>query len=191
MCVLLVLALLLALAATALSVDVPYKSCGSGHLTIDTVQADVWPPVKGQDLLLNVTGSLDEDITSGKYSIAIKVDGFPLPVITGSISDFKPLPWTKGPFNFTYGPNIPSAAPSGSYTLQLTAVDQSSSSILCIDMSFKLKMTDGDSDSVSMGASLKVSERVSEVMNVRRHVRNAVNRIPKIPALTNRFKPVR
>lgn len=150
---LLFLALVLAISPPTLAVDVPYKTCGNGHLTPSTVESNVWPPVKGQDLVLNATGTLDEDVTDGKYTINVKVDGFPLPAITGSISQFKPLPWQKGPFNFTYTQSVPSEAPSGSYSLQLVAKDQLSSSITCVALSFTLSNMGEPSVSASLPAA--------------------------------------
>lgn len=132
------LAIFASLVCSALAVTVPYKSCGSGHLTIATIDAQNWPPLKGSNDALNVTGKLDEDVTQGKYKISIKVDGIPLPSETGSIDTFKPLPWSQGEFSFVYTPAIPSIAPSGSYSIQLEAHDQSGSQILCIGLQFKL-----------------------------------------------------
>jgi len=123
-----------------LGVPVPYALCSipSAHLKISSVSSNEWPPKKGDTLNITVTGVVDETVTSGQYSINIKIDGFPLPAITGDISTFHPLPWAKGPLQFSFLEDIPGDAPSGSYALQISAVDQSNQQLFCVDLAFKL-----------------------------------------------------
>ena len=134
------LVLLLALFAYASAVPIPFTSCGSSSDdgTISSIVGNEFPPVKGDTLQLNVTGNLTKEVTSGTYTIKITVDGFPLTGPTGSVSDFRPLPWPVGDLNFTYSESIPSVAPSGSYVISISAVDQDSDEIFCISLSFDL-----------------------------------------------------
>jgi len=158
---LLILLLLISLYATsalrptidAPLADVPFKSCASASAdaNISSITADVWPPQKGADLDLNVTGTNSKNITSGTYTIEIKVSGIPLPPITGSIADFRPLPWPIGHLAFGFSENIPGAAPSGSYTLKISAVDQDKDEIFCINLAFTLS---AEQDKL-IGAGLK------------------------------------
>lgn len=134
------------LAVCVSAVPVPYKWCGSSSddATLTSIVSNEFPPVKGDTLSLNVTGNLSKEVTSGQYTIAITVGGFPLPDLTGDIDSFRPLPWPVGDLNFTYSQGIPSAAPSGNYNVKISAVDQDSTQIFCISISFTLKAVEGD-----------------------------------------------
>jgi len=122
------------------SVPVPYALCSaaSAHVKIDSLSANEWGPVKGDTLNVTAVGVVDETVLSGEYTINIKIDGFPLPSINGDIAEFNPLPWPKGPLQFSILEDIPSDAPSGSYTLQVSAVDQNNDQLFCVDLAFKL-----------------------------------------------------
>jgi len=113
-----------------------FKSCAAPTFdaTISNITANVWPPEKGKDLILNITGTNTKNITSGEYIIAIKVDGLPLPDIDGNIDTFKPLPWPIGNLSFSYTQEIPENAPSGNYVLHISAVDQDKHGIFCITL---------------------------------------------------------
>jgi len=137
--------LLLALVAllslsSVLCVSPEYKTCAtpSFDVTITNITANVWPPEKGKDLILNITGTNSKNITSGEYTIQLKVDGIPLPNINGDIDTFKPLPWPIGNLTFTYVQEIPSSAPSGQYALHISALDQDKTGIFCITMDVKI-----------------------------------------------------
>jgi len=123
-----------------LSDEVVYKSCASSnaHLSIANITANVFPPQKGVDFNVTVNGTLDEDVTDGTWTASVSYEGFPLGHDSGKISEFKPLPWAKGVFDFTYSFDIPSATPGGSYKVELSAVDQSKSQLFCIDISFSI-----------------------------------------------------
>lgn len=127
------------LADHGFAVNVPFKACSSSsHLALQTVTADVWPPAKGATLSLNVTGNLDEPVSSGKYQVTVKLDGIKLPIdISGSISDFKPLPWANGTLSFTYSQDIPASTPGGSYLVQINAQDQAGADLICLQIAFK------------------------------------------------------
>jgi len=147
----LVFALLAVLASAVqlpdpVDVAVPYKWCGKAgdDATITSITSNEFPPVKGDVLSLNVTGNLSKEVTDGKYTIAASVGGFPLPDIDGPISLFRSLPWSTGELNFTYSQLIPAAAPSGSYSVKISAVDQNKTQIFCISIAFQLKAADGD-----------------------------------------------
>lgn len=131
-----------------LGVAVPYKWCGSSSddATIDSIVSNEFPPVKGDTLVLNVTGNLTKVVTAGTYKISITVSGIPLPDITGDISDFRALPWQLGELNFTYSQEIPSEAPSGSYTVKISAEDQDKKQIFCISIAFSLSAQPGQPD---------------------------------------------
>jgi len=143
----LTLVLVFALLAVCVSaVAVPYKWCGSSSddATVDSIVSNEFPPNKGDTLQLNVTGNLSKEVTAGTYAIAIVVDGIvPLPTENGSISEFRDLPWPVGQLNFSYSRVIPTGAPSGSYVVRISAIDQDWTEIFCISVSFPLKKQDG------------------------------------------------
>jgi len=136
------LVLVLVFCGFVAAVPVPYDLCSSSqaHIVISSITSNEWPPVKGDTLNLTVSGTVDEDVTSGTYSINIKLDGFPLPAITGNIDEFHPLPWTKGPLTFSFPEPIPDGAPGGTYNLQVSAVDQNKGQLFCVSLNFKLPL---------------------------------------------------
>jgi len=139
----LVLALLVVCAS---AVSVPYKWCGSSSddATIQSITSNEFPPKAGDTLTLNVTGNLSKEVTDGTYLIKIVIDGIiPLPSENGSISVFRPLPWPEGALNFSYSRPIPAAAPTGSYVVTISAIDQDYVQIFCISVAFKLSAADG------------------------------------------------
>jgi len=121
------------------AVTPPYKICSTAtaHLKIYTVDVDPWPPVSGQPLYVNMTGAVDEDVSSGNYAIDVKLDGVPLPAITGDIDHFKPLPWNKGNISMSFEQDIPGGILKGTTcSLQISAVEQNNQQLFCIDLSF-------------------------------------------------------
>jgi len=136
----------LCLSSVVSAVTVPYKSCAGAHddANLTSIETTRWPPVKGAELALNITGNNSKIITSGTYTINIRVNGIPLPDIDGNIADFKPLPWPEGELNFTYTQEIPSIAPSGQYAIKISAVDQDKDEIFCITLSFTISMSEAE-----------------------------------------------
>jgi len=162
------------------AVKVPFKSCGSGHFTVQTIDARSWPPIIGEDFTLNVTGILDEDVTDGSYKVGVKVDGIPLPVdIGGSLASVEPLPWKMGNFAFSFTESIPSAAPPGIYSVQVSAVDQTNSALWCVALSFTESMEFVDNTGkvtplprpMSSRMSMKLPSQTSMSAKVTRQVR--------------------
>jgi len=124
------------------AVDVPHKSCAGPHddLNLTSIESAVWPPSKGSEVKLNISGVNAKAITEGTYTITIRVNGVPLPNIEGNIDVFKPLPWPVGSLQFNYSQSIPSIAPSGQYALHISAVDQDKVEIFCVTLSFTLSL---------------------------------------------------
>jgi len=138
---LLFLVLLLVAAVGGVEVPVPYSVCSvaSAHIKINSANSDVWPPVKGDLLNISLIAVVDETVTAGEYSVGSKIDGFPVPgTSNASISELHPLPWTKGSLELILHTEIPSKAPSGSYSMSLVAVDQNKEQLFCIAFAFRL-----------------------------------------------------
>jgi len=161
-------------------VSVPYKTCGSAtdDVNITSLVSNSWPPSKGSTLSLNITGNNSKDITSGGYTISITVNGVPLPDITGDIDVFRPLPWPVGELLCTYSQDIPSIAPSGQYKVKISAVDQDSVEIFCINVAFSLSAAADADDADATDALLQQLQQRRLPLPVKRH-----SRIPPLPRM--------
>jgi len=132
-----VLSLCVGLSSSAFPV---YKDCAveGADVRIENITSNVWPPVKGEALTLNVSGVNSEHIFSGDYTINTKLGTISFPPQNGSIGDFRALPWPLGELNFTYTQDIPPPAPSGDYKLHISALDQKQREIFCIVLDYTL-----------------------------------------------------
>jgi len=126
-----------ALPSSSALVTIPFTNCGSSsdHITISSAQANVWPPVPGQALNLVLAGSTDEDITAGTYEASVTFDWIPVLDKKGNINELVTLPLKKGPVTITKSVSLPSSIPSGSIDIHVTALDQSSQELICVDIS--------------------------------------------------------
>jgi len=125
--------------SSVVSVKPPYKVCSTAkaHVKIDDIEVNEWPPVSGGTLEVNMTGSVDENVTSGEYTIDVTLDGIPLPAIQGDIGSFKPLPWDAGSLTMSFNQDIPGGILKGTTcTVQISAVDQNNQQLFCVTMSF-------------------------------------------------------
>jgi len=132
---------LLALPAVSGQVTIPLTNCGTSadHITITSATANVWPPVPGQALDLNLAGSTDEDITGGTYEAKVSVDFLPILDKTGNISDLVKLPILKGSTTITKSVTLPAGIPAGTYVdIQVTADDQNGSELVCVTLNATL-----------------------------------------------------
>lgn len=136
----LLLLALLALASLTLATHIPYQSCGLDDtlLTLDKLEASVWPPVKGQDLTLSASGTLASDISGGRYHVTLSMEDRSLATIDGDIGDFIALPWRSGDVDFTGSVIVPAVARAGWYRLHLEARDLMGKQITCIEVPFEL-----------------------------------------------------
>jgi len=139
---LLLFSFLFALCVLSLAVPVPSNVCSQkgAHLNITNVDSNEWPPHKGDTLNITISGILDKTESKGEYTVRIKVSGFPLPPETGDIGNFHPLPWQKGNLKFSFTSEIPSSSPSGTYSVEVSAVDQDNQQIWCVDLTFRLAL---------------------------------------------------
>jgi len=175
-----------------LSASPEYKSCAtpSYDVTITNITADVWPPEKGKDLILNITGVNSKNITAGDYTIQIKVDGIPLPSVNGNIDTFHPLPWPAGNLSFSYSQEIPASAPSGQYALHISALDQDKTGIFCITLNFKIS-SEGEVEGSAKRGRLAISALNGQGVrgSLRRglEVANGVKKLMPMPKMKRRL----
>ena len=125
---------------TPFAVTVPYKWCGSSNDSgsVSSLASNEYPPMAGDPFVLNITGSLSQNVTSGGYAVGVTINGEPGGSLAGDLSDLAPLPWLAGGMNLTYSADVPADAPSGTYVVQLKANDQDSNEIFCFSMSFDM-----------------------------------------------------
>jgi len=179
---LLLLSLLFVLCGFCVSVPVKYTVCSErgAHLNLTSVEANEWPPHKGDTLNVTLAGILDKTETKGEYTVRIRVSGFPLPPETGDIAQFYPLPWLKGDLAFSFTSEIPSSSPSGSYNIEISARDQDNEQIWCVDLAFQLATAIqqvGDAIAMSHAATPKMKAlidgaRAARHSNRQRHKTN-------------------
>ena len=184
-----------------------YKSCAASDadVAITNLTANEWPPTKGQELVLNVTGNNSKAVKSGEYSIAIKVGAIPLPGITGNIDAFHPLPWPVGALGFSYTQSIPQAAPNGNYNLRISAEDQDKHEIFCLTLAFHLGSAaegeegEGAMNLTNRGVSKTLHTATQQLkestLQLKQSIQHGVNlaktklqAVPRLPKMTHKME---
>lgn len=142
--------LALALVASATAASVPFKTCGSGVITVNTV--DVTGTLSpGSTVTVNATGTTSAAITSGTAKLVVKFFGITLYSETSELCSGKYFhvncPVAVGDFTGSGVINVPSAAPKGSYTVQISATD-GSTDLFCVSLSVSISESDRHADPV-------------------------------------------
>jgi len=128
---------------------VPYTNCGTSgdKATIKSITADPFPPVKGADITVDVSGTLQVTVDRGShYEIDVSFDGIQLLQKTGDLCDLSPdkfkCPVAAGPLDISDTLNIPSIAPSGTYDIKVIAKDQAGEELLCVSIELDLSVAE-------------------------------------------------
>eukprot|EP01119_Soliformovum_irregulare_P019446 TRINITY_DN6153_c0_g1_i1.p1 TRINITY_DN6153_c0_g1~~TRINITY_DN6153_c0_g1_i1.p1 ORF type:complete len:177 (-),score=24.58 TRINITY_DN6153_c0_g1_i1:212-742(-) len=125
--------------------DTNWSSCGdsSYKLTVTSLTFTPNPPVVGQDVTIVAVGSSSENINGGNIHINLAYgpivllnNSFPLCSMISGLGVSCPL--TQGPHTFKVQQNIPNGVPTGQYTAQVTAVDDSGNNLVCVNANFTL-----------------------------------------------------
>jgi len=118
----------------------PFSVCSGAptDLNIQTVYVTPNPPVKGNNIAIQAQGTVDEQLTGGNFVINVLYMGVQIFSETLDLSKAVTLPVGPGPITLNYQVLIPSIAPSGGYTVQLTFNDQSGTEITCVQVAFTL-----------------------------------------------------
>ena len=111
-------------------------------------------PVKGQEAAIKGTGSLTKAVSGGNYKIIAKLNGAQVFSHTGSVCgsdkislplgfgtivyDGLTCPEAAGDFGIGLSVTVPTAAPSASYTFQISSTDSSGAALYCLESDFKL-----------------------------------------------------
>eukprot|EP00461_Guttulinopsis_vulgaris_P002125 UN02126 len=137
----LLLAIVFALFALSTAVMVDFTDCASGSfVTLKQFEANVWPPVKEQEFTLKTSAVANKEITEGQWTMTTSWSGMQVDKQSGPLSNFGDisLPIKEGQFQFVNVGTIPSASPSGQYTLTTKAQTSDGQDIFCYKINFKL-----------------------------------------------------
>jgi hypothetical protein len=117
--------------------NIPFTNCGNSgdKASLSSVTATPWPPQQGQELTLNVNGVSTEQITSGNYEVKVYFLGIQVEDKTGTLASLGiKLPIAQGPFTITKSQSIPQIPIHGEVKLVITATDQNSAELLCVEI---------------------------------------------------------
>jgi len=132
--------------------DIPFDNCGQAgdKATVSKITATPFPPVKGQDITVDVTGTVSEDVTTGsQYVITVTFDGIQLLQKNGdlcTLSPKVPCPIKAGSLDVSDTLNVPSFAPSGNYGIQVSATDQNNNELLCVSIQLQIGMDEEEEE---------------------------------------------
>ncbi|CAF0794167.1 unnamed protein product [Adineta ricciae] len=109
------------------------------QLSIEKVEANLWPPKRNQLLTVTVSGQTKESFIYGDYNKTIVYRGYSLPSITGPLNDLGiTLPAYRGPLKVTiFNSTIPEVAPAGAYDVYVKAYEQDHAEIFCVKISWE------------------------------------------------------
>jgi len=80
-----------------------------------------------------------EKVTGGAYDARVSYLGAPLLHTSGNLADVVHLPLPAGNFSLHKRFMVPAQAPSGRYTLHLTATNQHDRQLLCVNVPFRVR----------------------------------------------------
>ena len=120
----------------------PFTVCSGAptDLSVTDIYVTPNPPAKGGNIGLQLIGTVDEQLTEGS-NFVINVLYLGTQIFTETVpleNAGAVFPVGPGSMQLNYSVLIPSIAPSGAYTIQLTFNDQTATEITCISLSFNL-----------------------------------------------------
>jgi len=119
----------------------PFAVCAGAptDLSVTALLVTPDPPVKGQNINMELQGTVDEQLTSGSnFVVNVLYDGVQIFTETIDMSTATTLPVGPGPVDLKYSVLIPSIAPAGNYVVSLTFNDQTGTEITCIQLTLNL-----------------------------------------------------
>jgi hypothetical protein len=168
-----VLALIVTLALVAAN-TLPFTKCGDGIFTINSVDASPYPLVPGGTTNIVVNGSLSAQFNSGTYTIAVLSGATQLYSKSGdlcSLSSKFTCPHQAGPVELTQDFAVPSYAPSGDYTVKISAVQGDNTAAFCFTFPIsiqanKKETTPFPSNSLSPVPYTKCADGILEITSI-------------------------
>jgi hypothetical protein len=137
-------------------VPVPWKNCGGAGdvITVQQVDASVWPPVHGQKITLAVKAVIGAAIPDGNYQAQIKLGPITILDKKGKISaDFKDvkLPIPAGPINQNITIDVPKEIPAGiTVSAHVVLTSTAGPRAICVDVTIPFKQNPSLVDEVMM-----------------------------------------
>jgi len=119
----------------------PFKICPNSPPDFSVQNLNVFPdpPVKGSNIVMELEGYVDEQLTSGSnFIVDVLYLGVEIFSETINMDTATILPAGPGNLTLNYSVLIPKIAPSGSYVIPLTFNDQTGTEIGCISVAFQL-----------------------------------------------------
>ncbi|CAF0857294.1 unnamed protein product [Adineta steineri] len=143
-----VLIFILPLASQAISnirqvsdIPIQWTNCSTwtDQLSIEKVEANMWPPKRNQLLTVSVSGAAKEEFVYGNYIKTIVYRGYSLPPINGPLNDFGvEVPVHRGPVKMIiFNSTIPEVAPAGQYDVFVKAYEQDHFEVMCVKFSWE------------------------------------------------------
>jgi KDEL-tailed cysteine endopeptidase len=126
--------------AMAVATSIPFTSCGTGHVSLTSLDATPYPPQGGQDLTITAIGSLDKLVTAGTFELKVYLGKIKLLDQSGDLCSISPsfsCPQSPGTATLTQTFKLPSFIPSGSFKIQLSASD-SEGLLMCFESEISL-----------------------------------------------------
>ncbi|EGC29956.1 hypothetical protein DICPUDRAFT_51005 [Dictyostelium purpureum] len=103
---------------------------------INSLTVEPSPPKIGKSCIVQLDGSLEQDVTSGSSTFQIEYfvagNWRPLPTFHNDVCSIISCPVKAGPFQFNHTINVPIITPKGQYKGQIQLVDQSNRNITCL-----------------------------------------------------------
>lgn len=122
--------------SNGVSIPVKYHDCSTTqeYAVIEGIDISPWPIVKGQEIDVQLTGTLKEQVTGGKSTVTISILGFQVLTKTVDLCTFDEsikCPMQPGPVHLSKKETFPASAPSGKYTVEIKAQDQNTKELFC------------------------------------------------------------
>jgi len=122
---------------------IPWTDCGSNeHLHITQAEANIFPPIMGQNWEFWLSGNFDENVTgAGQYSITVYFDGYPIFGKSDSLASLNITRIPAGPFNEHQAFDFPKLPLGGDIKIHLELKDQDGGPLICAEISFNLQLS--------------------------------------------------
>jgi hypothetical protein len=152
---------IIAVPTTAWAVPVPWKNCGSAGdaITIQRLNASVWPPLRGETLTLSSSWTLSEPLTKGSRenvsmtwpSGRVSSSSLPFQPPVGALFDYalfghrstnepSSLPMAAGPYSQNLTLMVPHKKPDQPpREVDMAAFDAYGHQILCMELIVPIK----------------------------------------------------
>jgi len=144
-------------------------------LDIVSVDASPFPLKSGVPTTIAASANLKEDFTAGTYNLVVKLDGFQILSKSGdACAVMKGLCPTKaGKITFNHEVTIPSIAPSGDYSIEVTLATPDNAKAACYSVDLKLNSQYEKviapfvaSNSVQVGSPVPINKCADGTLNI-------------------------